>query len=123
MADTFPNGYAHRLISIVELRERHEPKMHPEYARRLFACIEAADGLLGIGGGWRSRETQAANHAKSPNTFAPPGASFHESHPWASGIEAYAAVDTVGRHGRPPSTPPRRRRCGSPSRASADRAA
>jgi hypothetical protein len=100
MADTFPNGYAHRLISIVELRERHEPKMHPEYARRLFACIEAADGLLGIGGGWRSRETQAANHAKSPNTFAPPGASFHESHPWASGIEAYAAVDTVGRHGR-----------------------
>lgn len=100
MADTFPNGYANRLVSLAELRERHEPKMHPEYAVRIFACIEAADGLVGIGGSWRSRQTQADNYAKFPNTFAPPGASFHESHPWASGVEAYAAVDTVGRHAR-----------------------
>jgi hypothetical protein len=100
MADTFPNGYGNRLVSLTELRERHEPKMHPEYARRIFACIEAADGLVGIGGGWRSRETQAKNHAKAPNTFAPPGSSFHESHPWRSGAEAYAAVDVVGRHAR-----------------------
>ncbi|HSJ92133.1 MAG TPA: peptidoglycan-binding protein [Ilumatobacter sp.] len=100
MADTFPNGYANRLVRFDELRERHEPKMHPEYARRIFACIESADGLVGIGGGWRSAATQAANHAKAPNTFAPPGSSFHESQHWASGLDAYAAVDTVGRHGR-----------------------
>ncbi|NNE12931.1 MAG: hypothetical protein HKN41_11895 [Ilumatobacter sp.] len=100
MSDTFPNGYANRLITMTELRERHEPKMHPEYARRIFACIAAADGLVGIGGGWRSTATQAASHAKSPNTFAPPGSSFHESHSWSSGVEAYAAVDTVGRHGQ-----------------------
>lgn len=100
MTDTVPNGYGNRLVSFAALRERHAPKMHPEYARRIFACLEAADGLVGIGGGWRSRETQAANHAKAPNTFAPPGSSFHESHPWASGIEGYAAVDVVGRHGR-----------------------
>jgi peptidoglycan hydrolase-like protein with peptidoglycan-binding domain len=98
MADTFPTGYANRLVTMTELRERHEPKMHPEYARRIFACIEAADGLVGIGNGWRSTATQAANHAKAPNTFAPAGSSFHESHPWSSNVEAYAAVDTVGRH-------------------------
>lgn len=98
MTDTYPTGYGNRLVTMAELRERHEPKMHPEYARRMFACIAAADGLVGIGNGWRSTATQAANHAKSPNTFAPPGSSFHEAHAWASGVEAYAAVDTVGRH-------------------------
>lgn len=98
MSDTYPTGYANRLVTMAELRERHEPRMHPEYARRIFACIDAADGLVGIGNGWRSTATQAANHAKSPNTFAPPGASFHEAHTWSSGAEAYAAVDTVGRH-------------------------
>jgi hypothetical protein len=100
MADTFPNGYGNRLVTYAELRERHESKMHPEYARRIFACIEAADGLVGIGNGWRSHAEQAANHAKAPNTFAPPGSSFHESHVWASGADAFAAVDTVGRHAR-----------------------
>lgn len=100
MADTFPNGYGNRLVSFAELRERHEPKMHPEYARRIFACIAAADGLVGIGGGWRSTATQAKNHAAAPNTFAPPGSSFHEAQRWASGLDAYAAVDTVGRHAR-----------------------
>ena len=74
--------------------------MHPEYARRLFACVEDACGLVGIGNGWRSTEQQAANHQRSPNTFAPPGLSFHETHRFASGIEAYQAVDTVGRDGR-----------------------
>jgi len=100
MTDTFPSGYGNRLATFAELRERHEPKMHPEYARRVFTCIEAADGLVGIGGGWRSRETQASNHAKAPNTFAAPGSSFHESHAWASGMDGYAAVDVVGRHAR-----------------------
>lgn len=100
MVDAFPHGYGNRLVSFDELRERHEPKMHPEYARRIFACIRAADGLVGIGGGWRSSAEQAKSHAAAPNTFAPPGSSFHEAQAWASGREAYAAVDTVGRHGR-----------------------
>ena len=100
MADTVPHGYGNRLASFAELRERYEPKMHPEYARRIFACIAAADGRVGIGGGWRSTAEQAKSHAAAPNTFAPPGSSFHEAQAWASGREAYAAVDTVGRHAR-----------------------
>ena len=100
MATTFPNGYGNQLLSLDDLRAVHQPKMHPEYANRIFACLEEAGGLVGIGNGWRSRETQAANHQRSPNTFAPPGLSFHESHAFASGLDAYAAVDTVGRDGR-----------------------
>lgn len=100
LAITYPDGYGNTLLSIDDLRAKHTPRMHPEFASRLFTCIEESDGLVGIGNGWRSRETQAANHARAPNTFAPPGKSFHESHPWASGIEAYAAVDTVGRDNR-----------------------
>jgi Putative peptidoglycan binding domain len=96
----FPNGYGNQLLSIEDLRSFHEPKMHPEYARRLFACLQEAGGLVGVGNGWRSTEQQAANHQRSPNTFAPPGLSFHETHRFASGIEAYQAVDTVGRDGR-----------------------
>lgn len=100
MSQTYTTGYGNRLVSLDELQARHAPKMHPEFARRLFACIEDADGLVGIGNGWRSREQQAENHRRSPRTFAPPGRSFHESHRFASGIEAFAAVDTVGRSGR-----------------------
>jgi len=96
----FPNGYGNQLVSIDDLRAIHSPKMHPEYAQRLFACLEDSCGLVGIGNGWRSTEQQAANYQRSPNTFAPPGLSFHESHRSASGIEAYQAVDTVGRDGR-----------------------
>jgi hypothetical protein len=100
MADTYPNGYGKQLLTMEDLRTRHGPQMHPEYARRLFACLADAHGLVGIGGGWRSTKMQADSYARAPNTFAPPGLSFHESHRWASGSESYAAVDTVGRDGR-----------------------
>ena len=76
----FPNGYGNQLVSIEDLRAIHSPKMHPEYAQRLFACLEDSVGLVGIGNGWRSTEQQAASYQRSPNTFAPPGLSFHESH-------------------------------------------
>jgi peptidoglycan hydrolase-like protein with peptidoglycan-binding domain len=99
-AQRYPTGYGNRLVSLDALHGEHATRMHPEYARRLFACIEDAAGLVGIGNGWRSRETQAANHQRSPRTFAPPGLSFHESHRFASGIDAFAAVDTVGVDGR-----------------------
>jgi peptidoglycan hydrolase-like protein with peptidoglycan-binding domain len=100
VSENYPTGYANRLVSFDDLRAEHSERMHPEYARRLFDCIQDAAGLVGIGNGWRSRETQAANHQRSPRTFAPPGLSFHESHRFRSGIDAYAAVDTVGRDGR-----------------------
>ena len=96
----YPHGYGSTKLTLDELRARHGSKMHPEYARRLFAMIEAAGGLVGIGGGFRSRATQAANYERDPKTFAPPGFSFHESHEWSSGIVGYAAVDTVGIDGR-----------------------
>lgn len=100
MATTYPNGYGKQLLTLDELRAKHEPKMQPEYARRLFACIKAADGLVGIGESWRSAETQAESHARDPQTFAPPGLSFHESQTFAAGASQCAAVDTVGRDGR-----------------------
>lgn len=96
----YPYGYRNSKATLDELRARYAPKMHPEYARRLFAMIEAANGLVGIGGGWRSSATQAANYERDPKTFAPPGFSFHESQTYASGIVGYAAVDTVGVDGR-----------------------
>lgn len=100
MGKAYPTGYGNRLVSLDELHAIHAPKMHPEFARRIFACIEDADGLVGIGNGYRSREQQAASHQRSPRTFAPPGLSFHESHRFASGVQGFAAVDTVGRDSR-----------------------
>jgi len=96
----YPSGYSNKLVTLDELRARHGSKMIPEYARRLFAMIEDARGLVGIGGGFRSYATQAANYARDPKTFAPPGFSFHESHSWSDGTVGYAAVDTVGIDGR-----------------------
>lgn len=88
----YPVGYGRELVTMDELRRRHEPRMHPEYARRLFAYLEAKDGLLGIGGGWRS--TQPAKPG-----FAPEGKSFHQDQRFASGFVGYAAVDLVARNG------------------------
>ena len=96
----YPIGYQNRKVSLAELDERHGGKMLPEYRRRLFAAIEAAGGLVGIGGGWRSTTTQAANYAKDSSRFAPPGFSFHETQEWSDGSRGYAAVDIVGVDGR-----------------------
>lgn len=101
MAVLYPNGYSTSKMTLEQLAARHGPGMHPEFARRHFALIEASEGLLGIGSSVRSTETQAANYAKYPGRFAPPGYSFHEKHLWKpSGIVAFAAVDTVGIDGR-----------------------
>jgi hypothetical protein len=96
----FPVGYTNTLVDLATLKARHASKMHPEYARRLFAAIEAADGLVGIGSGWRSTTLQRTLYASDPNRYAPPGSSFHEFQDFASGIRGYAAVDTVGVDGR-----------------------
>jgi hypothetical protein len=86
----YPDGYGSALITLDQMKVRHGPKMHPEFARRLFAWIESKEGFVGIGGGWRSVQP-------SKPGFAPPGQSFHQSQTFASGRIAYAAVDLVVR--------------------------
>lgn len=87
MTTTHPTGYEQRSVTLDQLRTIHAPKMHPEFARRLFAWLAHHDGF-GIGGGWRS--TQPVKPG-----FAPDGKSFHQSQTFASGFVGYAAVDLV----------------------------
>jgi len=87
---TYPDGYATRLITLDAMRAKYEPKMHPEFARRLFPWVESMGGLIGIGNGWRDKQPDKPG-------FAPDGKSFHQSQTWASGLVAYAAVDLVAR--------------------------
>ena len=44
MAVEYPYGYGEGTKTMAVLRARYEPKMHPEYARRLFAWIESLGG-------------------------------------------------------------------------------
>lgn len=84
----YPDGYGARRVTLDEMRRRHAARMHPEFARRFFAYIEAKNGLLGVGGGFRT--TQPVKPG-----FAPPGKSFHEAQTFRSGLSAYCAVDLV----------------------------
>lgn len=100
MTILYPSGYNTNMISLEVMEERHGPKMHPEFRRRFFAFIEAQDGLLGVGGGWRDVQPDRPG-------FAPDGKSFHQDQTFASGVVGYAAVDLVahregvGRHRAP----------------------
>jgi len=85
------------MIPLKRMRDLHEPKMHPEMARRFFAYMEHKG--FGVGGGFR------ATQPVKPG-FAPPGKSFHEAQTFASGISAYCAIDLVvavpgGKHRAP----------------------
>lgn len=94
MSETlYPNGYGNTLVTMEKMRSLHEPKMHPEFARRLFAWIESQKGHIGIGGGWRATGSQPDKPG-----FAPEGKSFHQSQSFPSG-SFYAAVDLVARNG------------------------
>ena len=86
----YPNGYGTGEVTLDRMRELHGGKMHPEFARRFFAYIEAMGGRMGVGGGWRS--TQPVKPG-----FAPDGQSFHQDQRFASGMIRYAAVDLVHR--------------------------
>lgn len=93
MAETrYPYGYGRGTMTMSQLRARYEPKMHPEFARRLFPWIESMGGLIGIGGGWRDTQPDKPG-------FAPDGKSFHQTQTFASGIKGYAAVDLVAVNG------------------------
>lgn len=96
MADTlYPVYYQKTLVTMKRLRELHEGHMHPEYARRLFNWIEAQDGRIGIGGGWRAGGTQKEDEPG----FAPEGKSFHQDQPYNDGVVGSCAVDLVARNG------------------------
>jgi hypothetical protein len=91
----YPHGYGRSLVTLDRLRELHHPdKMHPEFARRLFAWIEAQGGQIGIGGSWRDDGSQPDKPG-----FAPEGKSFHQYQRFASGLIKFAAVDLVARNG------------------------
>lgn len=83
----YPSGYGKRMETLAELRRRHEPHMHPEFANRLFPFLEAQGGFMGIGGGYRT--TQPVKKG-----FAKPGRSFHQLQPFPSG-NFYAGLDMV----------------------------
>lgn len=87
MPTSHPIGYASRVVTLDQLRATHEPKMHPEFARRLFAWLAHHDGY-GIGGGWRATQPDRPG-------FAPDGKSFHQNQTFASGFVGYCAVDLV----------------------------
>lgn len=108
-ADTYPTGYNGAEVTLDQVRMKHRDRYHPEAWRRIEAAMVASKGLLGlapdqglcgIGGGARTREEQAANYARDPNTFAPPDRSFHQVWTWKSGMTGAQAVDWVGRDGR-----------------------
>lgn len=83
-----PDGYGTRLITFEQMVAKHSPLMHPEMVRRFFPYLASLGGRMGVGGGHRTAQPVGP-------TFAPAGASFHESHRFASGFVGYAAVDLV----------------------------
>jgi hypothetical protein len=94
MAVMYPSGYGTTLVDIDNLFARHHvDKMHPEFARRLRAWIEAQNGDVGIGGSWRDDGSQPDKLG-----FAPEGKSFHQYQRFASGLVKFAAVDLVCRN-------------------------
>ena len=87
---TYPYGYGVGTKSMDDLRARYQPRMHPEFARRLFAFLEAQGGTMGIGGGFRFKQPDRPG-------FAPEGKSFHQEQRFADGWVGYCAVDLVVR--------------------------
>lgn len=89
---TYLFGYSGERLTLAEM-ERTDTwgKVHPEVRRRVVALMEDCPHDLGFGNGWRSSERQAENYERDPNTYAPPGSSYHEST-----VEGYAlAVDLL----------------------------
>ena len=86
----YPDGYGTTDVTFDRMVAKHGERMHPEFARRLFAYLEAQGGRMGIGGGWRSTQPNKPG-------FAPDGKSFHQDQRFRSGFVGYAAVDLVCR--------------------------
>ncbi len=90
METLYPISYGTRMVTLDQLRAKHEPQMHPEFARRLFNWIEAQDGQIGIGGGRRTIQPNKPGFAPSIRS------TFHGDQDFPSGT-FYAAVDLVAR--------------------------
>ena len=88
MATLYPMGYGRDMVTMSQMRARHENHMEPEFARRLFNWIEAQGGAIGIGGGRRTVQPDKPG-------FAPAGKSFHQDQTFADGSVWYSAVDLV----------------------------
>lgn len=84
----YPYGYGSGRCTLDELRQRYAPKMHAEYARRLFAWLESRGGSVGIGSGWRKTPDDASQASRD-------GHSFHQSQTFRSGFVGCCAVDLV----------------------------
>lgn len=69
-----------------------EPEFQRRYVAMCWACYVETGKWAGVGTGWRSEATQAANHARDPKQFAPVSASLHMRKPPRN--VAYA-IDTV----------------------------
>jgi hypothetical protein len=77
---TYLFGYAGQRKSVAEMeRTLTWARGEPEFRRRIVALLDACPHDLGVGTLWRSEDVQAANYARDPKTFAPPGRSWHES--------------------------------------------
>lgn len=92
----YPVFYGSTYWPLKRMQDHFNPRLHPEFARRWWPMQVAAGGIVGIGGGWRSRQEQEIKHAQNPTQFAHPDASLHIERTWKSGVYAYAAFDTVG---------------------------
>jgi len=88
MTALYPSGYGTDRLTMDQLKSRHQSKMHPEYARRLFNWIAAQRGLIGIGSSWR-----ATPHPVSRASMN--GESFHQDQPWREAGPKCTAVDLV----------------------------
>lgn len=97
MVQLYCDGYSNYAprFTIEQCKARH-PGMETEFGERYWAAQVAAEGLIGVGGGWREDPPPGV-----PG-FAPPNMSFHEWQTWRDRQRAWAAVDIVGvnaRHG------------------------
>ena len=74
----YPEAYGTKMTTLDGMIAKHGGKMHPEFRRRFFGYIESKNGLLGVGGGFRTTQP-------SKPGLAPPDWSLHtfiSGEPW-----------------------------------------
>lgn len=85
----YPYGYSNEMVTIEVLENRLRQKsILPEFDRRLVNWIKSKNGLIGIGSGWRAK-----NSDTSPASAA--NKSFHQDQQFNTGFVGYSAVDLV----------------------------
>ena len=84
----YPVGYGKATVTFAELKRRYSGDMEPEYARRLFAWLEAQGGKVGIGSAWRPNPSNVSKASRE-------GRSFHQTQTFGDGSRYFCAVDLV----------------------------